>query len=107
MRTLDEILANIEQSETAVADSDEYQNDQDAAFTSGLIVGFKTALRMTKQYKTPAEILEHARADEREYVSVGNDNDDAFQSGFTTALLWAAEEFDWDESGKAIKPHVE
>lgn len=76
--------------------------DQDAQYDRGMQAGFRTAIRMLQAGNTSAGILDYAQADERDYVSVGDDYADAWQNGYSTALYWAAEQFDWDTDGAAV-----
>lgn len=77
-------------------------SDQDAQYDRGVQAGFKKAIRMIEDGKTTPDILEYARADSLGYVSHGDDYADAWQSGYSTALYWAAEQYDWDEEGVPI-----
>lgn len=79
-----------------------YMHALDIAYDDGFDSGMHKGLRMTQEGKTPADILSFAQADQAAYVPHGDDQEDAWQSGYTVALEWCAEQFDWDETGQPI-----
>ncbi|MEP7289670.1 MAG: hypothetical protein ABI947_28295 [Chloroflexota bacterium] len=98
MRTIDEIQAQITPLKNIVFDEHD-MNDQNRA---GMRAGFKTALKLTYDGKTPIEILEYTRRDEKSYNTYGDSFASAWQSGYICALYWAAEQHDLDQDGKLI-----
>lgn len=98
MRTIEELEREIVEATQDYVD----EHDQDSQYDAGMKAGFKAALRLTKEGKTPDEIFEYAQTDQKAYVSHGDDYADAWQSGYTCALEWAAEQFDWNKDGEPI-----
>lgn len=98
MRTEQEIAQEIEKSSAALNHDEEYIHDMDRAATEGQIAGFETGLKLMREGKTPLEIAQYALSCERSYVAYGNDKEDAWQSGYTVALEWVGEQFDWTEN---------
>ena len=80
----------------------DYIDHRDEMDCDGMITGFKTGIRLTKEGKTEQQIIDYIHEDEAEYRSVGDDDADAYQSGFTCALWWAADQYEWDADGMPI-----
>jgi hypothetical protein len=95
MRTIEEIRRALP---VLSADPDRDTSPSEEGLTAGLHRG----LRFTDEGKSPTEILRIAQAMEQGYCSVGSDNEDEWQSAFSAALYWVAEQYDWDADGNPI-----
>lgn len=100
MRTVEQVRERIAEFEVRVKECDE-PNSQDGQSDLGMLAGFKRALNLIEEGKTNQDIFKFAQDAVKSYVPYGDDGEDAWQGGFTTALEWAAERYDWDEEGNA------
>lgn len=76
-----------------------YRHAQDIAHDEGFEAGMRKAMALVEAGETNEAIYQFAQNDQKAYTPHGDDCADAYQSGYTTALEWAAERFDWDEEG--------
>lgn len=102
MRTIEEIDQHITDCQMALDDNSGYIPCEDDAYHGGMIAGFKEAKRLIERGWDAKLILHHARVQNGAYVSRGYELRDAHQSGYTAAMCWAGEEFDWDADGNVI-----
>lgn len=100
MRTIEEIQQQL--AHEPDKDDGSYQHSQDAAYDDGFDAGMRTGAKLVQQGKSSADILHYAQADELGYLPHGNDDEDAWQSGYSTALFWCAEQFDWNAEGVPV-----
>lgn len=98
MRTLAEISA--QQNTERLLDPS--LDDQTAAYNRGMMAGFEQGKEFIQSGMTSAEIAEYTQRDERGYRSHGDDGMDAWQGGYSCALYWVAEQYDWDDEGNPI-----
>lgn len=82
-KELDECKANIESHAGWV--------DQDLAFQQGMQRGLERALQLH-----PDELASLAIRIGENYVSIGNDWEDAWQSGCEASIRWAAGLIEWE-----------
>lgn len=94
MRTIDELQAEIDEARAAI-EGDDSLDELDASWAQGMLDGFEQGRQLVRDGKTSAEIAAWAAAQDAAYVSVGNDRADVWQSGYTAALDWVGEQFDW------------
>lgn len=64
-----------------------------------VIDGLTRGAELITEGKTNQEIYEFSKSD---YQSYGDDDEDEWQSGFETGVLWCAERFDWNHEGVAV-----
>lgn len=104
MRTIEEIQAQIVKHEGTAREYDQadYVHDCDVADNMGMIAGFNAGLRQIERGQNSLDIARGAWVDAAAYRSCGNDDEDSYQIGFTRALYWVSEQFDWTEDGDAI-----
>jgi hypothetical protein len=98
MRTIEQIQAEINAIRFDGFDARDQGDHWKDGFHSGLTLG----LALTQQGKTSDDIFADAQATASGYNSHGDDMEDAWQSGYTAALYWCAEQYDWDSEGKPI-----
>jgi len=101
VRTIEEIQVQIDR----ILKDDEYgdEYDQGQQSEAGRLAGFRRGQKLIAEGKTRDEITAWAQEDDRSYASYGDDYADAWQSGYSTALFWVAEQYDWDDDGNAIR----
>jgi hypothetical protein len=100
MRTEIQLLMQIDEYREWMNDDNiGYQGEANA---EGMIAGFKAGIRLTKEGKTEQQIIDYIHADDMAYSSHGDDDQDAYQSGFSCALWWAADQYEWIEDGTPV-----
>lgn len=102
MRDIQQIEQEIAELQQKYGDDPGYYYDQDQASDFGMLAGFRAGLKMIQEGKTSEEITAYAQRDQHDYVSHGDDLEDAWQSGYSCALFWVGEQFDWDDDGVPI-----
>lgn len=100
MRTEIQLLMQIDEQRELMFS--EYGDSRSENACDGMIAGFKTGIRLTKEGRTEQQIIDYIYEDEAEYRSFGDDDRDAYQSGFTCALWWAADQYEWDADGMPV-----
>lgn len=100
MRTEIQIYMMIDEYHRDACDALEGTFDEQDFF--GMRDGFKTGLRLTKEGKTAQEIWEYAASNDANYISYGDDLADAYQGGYTCALYWCADQYDWNGDGMPV-----
>lgn len=80
----------------------EYGDHRDEQAYDGERCGFLAGIRLTKRGYTERQIWEFAASDDANYRSWGDDAADAWQSGYTCALYWCADQYDWNADGVPV-----